>query len=47
MTFFDGPSVPGDHTIDLETSTKASKIISSCTSELTSLNNSNSSSKEP
>ena len=47
LFFFGGSSLPGDHTIKLETSIKASKVISSCTSELISLNNFNSSSKEP
>ena len=45
--FFDGSSLPGDHTIELENTTKVSKGISSCTSEFISLNNSYSSSKEP
>ena len=40
-------AVQADNSIELETSTKASKVIGSCTSELISLNNSNSSSKEP
>ena len=45
MIFFDESSLPGDHSIASETSTKASRVISSCTSDLISLNNSNSSSK--
>ena len=47
LFFLGGSSLPGDHRIELETSTKASKVIISCTSELVSLNNSNSTSKEP
>ena len=47
LFFLDGSSLPGDHGIELETSTKASKVIIFCTSELISLNNSNSTSKEP
>ena len=46
-SFFDGSSLPGDNTIDFKISTKASKVNSSCTSELTSGNNSNSSSEKP
>ena len=45
--FFGGLSLLGDHTIDLKTSTKASKVISSYTSEFTPLNNSHSNSREP
>ena len=45
--FFEASSFAGERTKDLETSAKASKVISSCTSELTSLHNSNSSSTEP
>ena len=45
--FFDGSSLPGDHTIDLETSAKPSKVISSSISELTSLLNFNTGLTEP
>ena len=45
--FLNGSSLPGDHMIDLQTSTKASQVINFCTSELTSLKSPNSSSKEP
>ena len=37
LFFSDGSSLPGNYMIDLETSTKVSNVISSCTSELISV----------